>query len=94
MKDVKDDKSCHSQSAAFLGVVFIVAATILTLFTLDGFGIFGMFLVGVLLLRKGCCASSCGCHAYNLGELPKLPKISKISKALKTKTTAKKPAKK
>jgi len=93
MKDAKDDKKCRSQSAAFLGVVFIVAATILTLFTLDGFGIFGMFLVGVMLLRKGCC-SACGCHNSMACEIPDMPKLDKLSKALKTKATTRKVAKK
>ena len=93
MKDAKDDKGCHSQTTAFLGIVFIVAATILTLFTLDGFGIFGMFLVGVMLLRKACCSSSCGCgcHSNSLCEIPAMPKLSKV---LKTKTTTKKAVKK
>ena len=96
MKDVKDEKSCHSQTAAFLGVVFIVVATLLTLFTLDGFGIFGLFLVGILLLKKSCCAGcKCGCNTGHMScELPKLPKLSKLSKAIKTKTTAKKATKK
>ena len=96
MKDAKDDQRCRSQTAGFLGVVFIVAATILTLFTLDGFGIFGMFLVGVMLLRKGCCSSSCGCGcaSTSICDIPAMPKLSKLSKALKPKTTTKKAVKK
>jgi len=43
-----------------LGLVFIVLATLLTLNTGEGLGIFGMFLVGLCLLKncswnKSCC---------------------------------------
>jgi hypothetical protein len=48
-----------------LGLLFIVLATLLTLNTGDGLGIFGMFLVGLCLLKhcswKKCC-SHCKCH--------------------------------
>ncbi len=46
-----------------LGLVFIVLATLLTLNTGEGLGIFGMFLVGLCLLKhcswQKCCCSSC-----------------------------------
>lgn len=53
-----------------LGLVFIVLATLLTLNTGDGLGIFGMFLVGLCLLKhcswsKSCCSNcKCGYHCF------------------------------
>ena len=59
---------CWSGFAGILGVAFIVVATILTLVTMNGLGILGMFIVGVMLCRRKmvicpCCEShdeSCG----------------------------------
>ena len=67
MKDVKDGKTCGltgsfwSHRSKLVGSVFLIVATILTLLTLNGFGIFGMFLVGAILCRRG---SMCGCHCH------------------------------
>lgn len=70
MKDVKDEKKCGLTGACWahrsklVGGFFLIVATILTLLTLNGFGILGMFLVGILLCRRnmmcGCsCRTSC-----------------------------------
>ena len=45
------------------GIVLLVIATILTLITLNGIAILGMFIVGIMLMchkRMSCC-SSCPC---------------------------------
>ena len=46
------------------GVILLIIATILTLITLNGIAIFGMFVVGVMLLchkRIRCGSSACPC---------------------------------
>lgn len=73
MKGMKkcDTKGCFSHRSQILGAVFLVIATILTLLTLNGFGILGMFLVGILLCRHhmmgcqccGCCPCCCNSEA-------------------------------
>lgn len=65
MKSAKkcgENMECWSGFAGILGVAFIVVATILTLVTMNGMGILGMFVVGVLLCRRKmvicpCCES-------------------------------------
>jgi hypothetical protein len=75
MKDVKDEKKCKitgmclPRCSAVVGGIFIILATVLTLLTVNSFGILGMFLVGILLCRHkfgcGCsCHSSCGCACH------------------------------
>lgn len=61
MKNVKKcgmTSECWSGFLGVLGAGFIIVATILTLITMDGLGILGMFIVGVMLCRrKGHCES-------------------------------------
>lgn len=45
-----------------LGVVLVVLATILTLFTGNSLGIFGMFLVGLALFCRKGWHCNCPCH--------------------------------
>jgi hypothetical protein len=66
MKDEKDMKKCGLtcwSHRSVVGGIFIILATILTLLTLNGFGILGMFAVGCMLCchRKSTCG--CACHA-------------------------------
>jgi hypothetical protein len=59
-------KSCTRTGTHYVfGVIFIVLATILTLVTLSGFGILGLFAVGISLLccHNHCCSKSdSSCH--------------------------------
>jgi hypothetical protein len=64
MKD--DTEKCGTtcwthHRAKIAGAIFIIVATLLTLLTLNGFGILGMFIVGLMLCRRDCC-SYCGCY--------------------------------
>ncbi|MCH9755828.1 MAG: hypothetical protein K0U37_01380 [Gammaproteobacteria bacterium] len=62
MKDAKKcgmTSECWSGFARLLGAAFIVTATILTLVTMNGLGILGMFIVGGMLCRRKC---PCGPH--------------------------------
>ena len=43
---------CWSGFIGVLGVGFIIVATILTLVTMNGLGILGMFIVGAMLCRR------------------------------------------
>ncbi len=45
---------CWSSFTKVLGVAFIIVATILTLVTMNGLGILGMFIVGAVLCRRKC----------------------------------------
>ena len=66
MKDCKITGDCKMHWCGIFGAIFIVLATILTLFTLSGLGILGMFLVGLMfcchkkMSSHGCC-SCCKC---------------------------------
>ncbi|MDX2345715.1 MAG: hypothetical protein QNK11_02425 [Legionella sp.] len=51
---------CWSGFACVLGVGFIIIATILTLITMNGLGILGMFIVGAMFCRRKC--PCCGPH--------------------------------
>lgn len=53
---------CWSGFACVLGVAFIIIATILTLITMNGFGILGMFIVGAMFCRHKC--PCCGPHHH------------------------------
>ena len=72
MKDTKDTKKCDVMSGCWthrsqvLGAVFLVIAAILTLLTLNGFGILGMFLVGIMLCRRKSMESCCGCSCHSM----------------------------
>jgi hypothetical protein len=62
MKNVKKcgmTSECWSGFVCVLGVAFIIVATILTLITMNGLGILGMFVVGAMFCRHKCpcCAS-------------------------------------
>lgn len=66
---MKDSKSCsmsgHWWSCRYemVGVFFLILATILTLITLNGFGIAAMFFVGLILCSQK--YFSCGvCHSH------------------------------
>ena len=71
MKDMKKcdmTSGCWSHRSQMLGAVFLVVASIITLLTLNGFGILGMFLVGIMLCHRksaGCC-SCCHCHCNEM----------------------------
>lgn len=60
----KIKSGCLSNRCEIIGIVFLVIATVLTLITLSGMGIFGMFLVGVLMCchkHYQKCPCACGC---------------------------------
>ena len=63
---MKESKKCETVGACWthrsqvVGASFLVIASILTLLTLNGFGILGMFLVGIMLCRrKSMCTCPC-----------------------------------
>ena len=62
-KNSKAGMCCTSHRSEILGIIFLAIATILTILTFNGMGIFGMFLVGSIF----CCHKhwgrrcSCGC---------------------------------
>ena len=63
---MKDTKACAVKSCCWgkheiIGTIFIIVATILTILTHNSFGILGMFIVGVMLLRNQHC--NCYCHS-------------------------------
>jgi hypothetical protein len=60
----KKNKSacCVSHKMEIFGVIFLVIATVLTLYTQSGMGILGLFIAGVVFCKHkhpGC--SKCGC---------------------------------
>lgn len=65
MKDDKEMKKCNilcwPHRSKVVGAVFILLAAVLTLLTLNGFGILGMFIVGYMLCKKSTCGCGCGC---------------------------------
>ena len=66
MKECKITGDCKMHWCGIFGAIFIVLATILTLFTLSGFGILGMFLVGLMFcchkhMSSRSCCSCCKC---------------------------------
>jgi len=71
MKD-KDSGSCSVRSycsthcVEVVGLILLVVATFLTLVTLNGFGILGLFIVGLLLVTHknwSCASCACPCHS-------------------------------
>ncbi len=44
----KTDVCCTSHWCQILGILFLVVATVLTLLTFSGIGIFGLFIVGLV----------------------------------------------
>lgn len=63
---MKNEKKCGSdwtQRTRIVGAVFIVLATVLTLLTLNGLGILGMFAVGCMMCH--CKSSHCSCPCCN-----------------------------
>ena len=55
---------CWPNRSKLVGGVFLIIAAVLTLFTLNGFGILGMFIVGAVLCRRAAaCCCSCHCHS-------------------------------
>lgn len=58
--DCKIRDSISSHRGMIAGVFFLVVATLLTILTLNGMGIFGMFIAGlVLCCHKHMCGSTC-----------------------------------
>ena len=98
MKDLKKEgkyslSDCCLNTYSIIGVVYVVVATVLTLITFSGFGILGMFLVGVILWHKshGCCSywdcwetneGSCDTSAHDI-ENPKSVKTTVKKSATK-----------
>lgn len=96
MKKCGVDMGCWSGFAGVLGVAFIIVATILTLLTMNGLGILGMFFVGVMLCRRKMVMCPC-CHAHHMhGEddadcvVESKPKVNANSKVKPKKETVKK----
>lgn len=61
---MKHEKKCGadwSHRTRIVGAVFILLATVLTLLTLNGLGILGMFAVGCMMChcKTSCCACPC-----------------------------------
>jgi hypothetical protein len=62
LKECKVTACCSSHACEIIGAILIGVATLLTLFTLNGAGIFGMFLVGlVFCCHKHMSCKSCPC---------------------------------
>ncbi len=57
------DMGCWSGFVGILGVAFILVATVLTIYTMNGVGILGMFIVGVMLCRRKMVICPC-CDAH------------------------------
>ena len=57
---------CKANWCGILGIILVVLASILTIITFSGLGIFGMFLVGVMMcchkhMSWKTCGNKCGC---------------------------------
>tara|TARA_R110002126_G_scaffold239409_1_gene382603 strand:- start:29319 stop:29624 length:306 start_codon:yes stop_codon:yes gene_type:complete len=81
--DAEGDVKCCT---GVVGAVFIVAATILTLLTMNGLGILGMFFVGIMLCRHKmmkcpCCHMHGHCHTEAGGEVVSKPEAKVKPKA-------------
>lgn len=63
----KSKEACHTPRCKIIGAIMLVIATILTLITLNGLAIFGMFVVGLVFcchqhfMSKCCCVTSSSC---------------------------------
>lgn len=73
MKDLNKMGGCCGAEIA--GIILLVIATILTIVTLNGWGIFAMFLVGGAL----CCHKHWHCNDYICEENP----VAKIKDSVK-----------
>lgn len=67
LKKCKMMDCCRMHRCGMVGMVLIVIASILTIITSSGLGIFGMFIAGLgmcchksLLCRCKCCGEECG----------------------------------
>lgn len=73
MKSCDTKSDCKMHWCSIFGVIFILLATVLTLFTLNGLGILGMFLVGLMfcchkkMSSRGCCACCKCCDTSEKG---------------------------
>lgn len=97
--NLKDWRNCNYRACIWdhryqlLGLVLMIIATIITILTLDSFGIAIMFIVGLILLihkqvRKCCCCCPCcseiSCETKELElEEPKI-KITKATRKTKS----------
>lgn len=69
-KDCKVSACCKTHGCKILGLIFLVIGTILTFITLNGMGIFGMFVAGIVLCchkygnkcQCGCCKEQSECE--------------------------------
>lgn len=70
MKDPKKMNSClWGYRFELLGLILLVIATLLTIFTLNSVGIAAMFLVALVLCAHGCvCHHCCKVHPGEEGE--------------------------
>ena len=79
MKDLKKEgkyglSDCCLNIYSIIGLVYVLVATVLTLITQSGFGILGMFLVGVILWHKSQ-EGSCDASAHDIDK-PKSEKTT------------------
>jgi hypothetical protein len=79
---MKDPKKIHTCLWAYrfelLGLILLVIATLLTIFTFNSVGIAAMFLVALVLCAHGCLCNKCS-------------KVCQSEETEKSKTTTKKP---
>ena len=68
MDDKKNcSEKCHTPHCKVIGGAFLVIATILTIITLNGLAVFGMFLSGLFfcgcnkMMSKCCCSDKSSC---------------------------------
>lgn len=70
---MKSKKSCEMTACGkgyrheLLGLILLVLATVLTIFTGNSLGIFGMFLVGLALFCRKFWHCNCPCHGHEHG---------------------------
>ncbi len=83
-----DDKkscteNCHTSHCKVIGGAFLVIATILTVITLNGLAVFGMFLSGLFfcgcnkMMSKRCCCDKSSCCNVDSGASCSEPKKDK-----------------
>ena len=99
MKNCKISACCKTHWRSVLGLILVILGTILTVATLSGLGIFGMFLAGIALCchkhlsawAGGCgCGCGCGCEYSCSPEDVACSGIEKEKVVVEKKTTAKK----
>lgn len=67
MKTKKYDQvssCCWGLRHELVGLILLIIATLLTLFTGNGWGILGMFIAGVILFGHKCWSAHCHCHSH------------------------------